>query len=359
MKIKASTGRKLRYGGMSALLTALIIAAVILVNVIFSALSQKFLWYADLTPELLFTASDDALDIIENGDDEFDTLSPIEMVDKMREERLAADSSFDPSSLMINIIFCDDPDNIDANSAQKYVHFTALELEEKFPDHINVEYYNIIRNPSSVSRFKINSLSQIYTTSVIVEFVTEYRIHEMKSFFVFNETDSETPWAYKGERAFVASILAVTRVESPVACITTNHGEAFTDYELATTLVEAGYIVQELDLAAQEILRLIDGKETVYHIMNAVPPTLADVMLALNKDTSIIETQEYYGVLADKWMQLDDGLWAVVADTVRSNATSGKINITNHITTEALKRAGFQQEPVDVETVLKEFWRGE
>ena len=114
-----------------------------------------------------------------------------------------------------------------------------------------------------------------------------------------------------------------------------------------------------IDLAAQEILRLIDGKETVYHIMNAVPPTLADVMLALNKDTSIIETQEYYGVLADKWMQLDDGLWAVVADTVRSNATSGKINITNHITTEALKRAGFQQEPVDVETVLKEFWRGE
>ena len=58
MKLKASTSRKLRYGGVTAVLTALIIAVVIVVNVIFSALSQKFLWYADLTPELLFTLSD-------------------------------------------------------------------------------------------------------------------------------------------------------------------------------------------------------------------------------------------------------------------------------------------------------------
>ena len=118
---------------------------------------------------------------------------------------------------MINIIFCDDPDALDANSAQKYVHYTALELEEKFPDYINVEYYNIIRNPSSVSRFKTNSLSRIYTTSVIIEFGTEYRIREVRTFFTFNETTDEEPWAYNGEKAFTSSILAVTRAESPIA----------------------------------------------------------------------------------------------------------------------------------------------
>ena len=36
MKIKAETGKKLRYGGMSAVLTALIVAVVIIFNVIFS-----------------------------------------------------------------------------------------------------------------------------------------------------------------------------------------------------------------------------------------------------------------------------------------------------------------------------------
>ena len=255
MKIKSSTGRKLRYGGVSAVLTALIIAVIIIVNVIFSALSQKFLWYADLTPELLYSLSDEALDLVENGDDEFDSLSPIEMVDKMRAENLEADPDFDPESLMINIIFCDDPDNIDANSYQRYVHHTALELEEKFPDYINVEHYNIIRNPSSVSRFKVNSLSQIYTTSVIIEFGTEYRVREIRSFYIFNEDTSsdEEPWAYNGEKAFISSILAVTRAESPIACITTNHGETFSDAEFVNTLIDAGYIVQDLDLEKDEI----------------------------------------------------------------------------------------------------------
>ena len=196
MKMKTSTSRKLRYGGVSAVLTALIIAVIIIVNVIFSALSQKFLWYADLTPELLYSLSDTALDLIENGDEKFESLSPIEMVDKAREEN--PDTA--PEDLMIDIIFCDDPDTIEANTYQRYVHHTALELEEKFPDYFNVEHYNIIRNPSSVSKFKTNSLSQIYTTSVIVSFGTEYRVHNVQSFYTFNEGETETPWAYNGER---------------------------------------------------------------------------------------------------------------------------------------------------------------
>ena len=253
MKMKASTGRKLRYGGVSAVLTALIIAVVIIANIIFSALSQKLLWYVDLTPELLYSLSDEAVDLVANGDDEFDTLSPIEMVDKIREEKATEDPEFDIDLLTINIIFCDDPDVLEENSTQRYVYHTALELQDKFPDHINVENYDIIRNPSSVSRFKTNSLSQIYTTSVIIEFGTEFRVRELRSFFTFNETTDEEPWAYNGEKAFVSSILAVTRAESPIACITTNHGENITNAELLNTLVDAGYIIQPLDMAAQEI----------------------------------------------------------------------------------------------------------
>ena len=87
MKMKTSTGKKLRYGGISALVTAVIIAAIILFNVIFSALSYKFTWYADLTPDLLFTLSENCIDLIRNGDDEFEeSSSPIEMVDKIRAE---------------------------------------------------------------------------------------------------------------------------------------------------------------------------------------------------------------------------------------------------------------------------------
>ena len=114
-----------------------------------------------------------------------------------------------------------------------------------------------------------------------------------------------------------------------------------------------------IDLAAKEVLQLTRAEGRVYHIMNAVPPTLGQVMNALNPHNRIVPTQEYYGILSDSWMNLDDTLWAVVADCVRSNATAGKIRVTNVQTTEALEKCGFRQAPVSVDTVLKEFWRGE
>ena len=71
MKMKIGTSRKLRYGGVTAALTAAIIAIVIIVNVMFSALADKFLWYTDLTPELSFTLSENFIDLMKNGDDSF------------------------------------------------------------------------------------------------------------------------------------------------------------------------------------------------------------------------------------------------------------------------------------------------
>ncbi len=253
MKMKTGTSRKLKYGGLSAALTALIIAVIIIVNVIFSALTQKFLWYADLTPELLFSLSDEAVALIKDGDEEFDSLSPIEMVDKIRAEKLAAEPSFDKKTLMINIIFCDEPDALTASSYQRYVYHTALELQDKFPEYIKVKTENIIRNPSSVSKYKTNSLSQIQTSDVIIEFGTEFRVRELRNFFLFDDsTSDEEPWAYNGEKAFASSILAVTRAESPIACLVSNHGEAVSE-QLWQTLEDAGYIVEELDLSAREI----------------------------------------------------------------------------------------------------------
>ena len=41
--------RNLKYGGVAVALTAAFIAIVVVVNVIFTALSAKFNWYTDLT----------------------------------------------------------------------------------------------------------------------------------------------------------------------------------------------------------------------------------------------------------------------------------------------------------------------
>lgn len=250
MKLKSGSSRKLRYGGVTLALTTLILAVVIIVNVIFTALAQKFLWYADLTPELLFTLSDNCVDLIANGDDTYEqSFSPIEMVDKARAEKRAADPSFKDEDLMIRVIFCDDPDAWEETTSSRYVYETAKQLEAKFPNYISVENHNVIWNPSAVSKYGI----YVGTTSVIVEFGTEYRVRDVRSFYTYSDSTSTEPWAYNGEKIFASSILAVTRAESPVACLTTNHGERLSDTELLTTLDTAGFQVQELNLSTDEI----------------------------------------------------------------------------------------------------------
>lgn len=260
MKLRTANSRKLRYGGVTAALTALTIAVIILVNVIFSALAARFTWYIDMTPELLFSVSDKALEIIESGDPQFDTASPIAMVDSIREENRAhnqenglteGDEGYLDEDPYINIIFCDDADTVQKNISQRYVYNTALELQSEFPDHIKVKNYNIYRNPSAVDKYRTTTNSTLSADNVILEFGTEFRVYPLTAFYNYDSDTGET-WAYNGDKKFTAGILAVTRAESPIACFTTNHGEATPDSSLFNTLLDAGFLVNSIDLSSGE-----------------------------------------------------------------------------------------------------------
>ena len=60
MKIGNRFGQKLRYGSVSAALTAAVLVAVILLNVAVSALCVGRRWFMDMTPDALYTLTDDA-----------------------------------------------------------------------------------------------------------------------------------------------------------------------------------------------------------------------------------------------------------------------------------------------------------
>lgn len=249
MKMNTLNSRKLRYGGVTAILTALIVAAVIVFNVIFSALSQKFLWYTDLTPDKLFTVSQNCYDLIRNGDAGFEeSTSPVEKIEEIWAEKRAEDPNFDPATLKINIIFCDDEDAWDAdNTTAQYIYYTAKQLEAEFPDYIRLDFVNIIHNPTRLSKYGVYS-----NDNVIIEFGSEYRLRSIDDFFVANDEESD-PWAYNGEKMFASAIMAVTRAESPLACFTVGHGETLPSDEIIKTLDTAGFEVQSVDLTKEEI----------------------------------------------------------------------------------------------------------
>jgi len=263
MKNSAYNKRKLRYSSVSVLLTALIIAAIIFVNVIFSALAAKHLWYVDLTPEQIFTLSDACFDLIENGDPTIEeSASPIEMIEKFRADNAAynksnglkeGDAGWRDEDLMIEIVFCDEPDAIEAQITHKYVYRTALELQDHFPEYIEVKCYDTVKNPSAVARFMKTSSDYVGPTNVIVSCGSEYRKLALRSFYMFDSATTETPWAYNAEKKYSSAILAVTRTETPIACVTTNHGEIMPSEDFLITLEDAGYEVRPIDLSVEEI----------------------------------------------------------------------------------------------------------
>ena len=215
---------------MSVLITALVIVAVIIFNVIFSALAAKYTWFIDLTTEGIYTLSDNCIELL---DDTFTKISA---------EREANNEE----PLKVKIRFCDLEDNLMADTAQRYVLMTAKELAEKFPDVVEIEYINIWENPTAVEKYKTSVLSSILSTHVIIESGTEYRAYEINRFYLTN-SGTTTPWAYFGEKRFASGILAVTQAESPVAAVLTGHGEIFTDTGLIETLDMAGYEVITID----------------------------------------------------------------------------------------------------------------
>ena len=83
--------KKFKHGSISLALTVTIIAAVILVNAIFTALAEKNLWYIDMTSEDIYSLTDAAKDlIIESAYDPIYGARPLKRFLQSRVETLIA-----------------------------------------------------------------------------------------------------------------------------------------------------------------------------------------------------------------------------------------------------------------------------
>ncbi len=232
-KTKLHESRNLRHGSVATAVTVLLIAAIVLLNVITTALQSKYGLYTDLSNEETFTLSDAFKEAVSNIDSE------------------------------ITITFCHEPDYLEATSTTMYVYRTALQIAEAFPN-VSVRAISINKEPTLFSKYMLTSASNIATTSVIVESGTEFRILGINSFYVAD--DDGTVWAYNGEEKFAANMLSVTSTSLPVAYFTENHGET-KSAALEQLVVDAGYEVKYIDLTKDEIdpeARLIIINNPIY-----------------------------------------------------------------------------------------------
>jgi len=242
MNMRKTFSQKTRHGSISVAISAAVVCAVILVNVLVSALCSSKLFFIDLTTEPLYTLEEDT---------EF-------LLDKTLKE---VDAKRDPKDpVQVDIIFCADPDLLCGSDQMRAVYYTALQIEKAFPKNVKVSTRDVLENPSSVDMYRTNAYTAIYPSYVIVASGTEFRVYTADAFYMYSTTNQTTPSIYSGERTFVKGIMAVTRVDAPICALTTNHGEPFAteegraEYsEFLRVIESAGYDVQTLDLAKEEI----------------------------------------------------------------------------------------------------------
>ena len=242
MKLNDGISRKLRYGSASLGIVAAVIAAVLLLNVAAGLLFGSSLWFVDMTTEPMYGLS--------------------EQGDAMLGSTIASANASRPAEdpVEVEIIFCADPDMLYGNELMRYIYYTARQMEKAYSDTITVRTVDVWDNPSAVDAYRTNAYSSIYQTNVIVASGTEYRVYNYKSFYTYNDTASEEPWAYNGEKTFIKGIIAVTRAEAPVCAVTVGHGEPFdpetgeTAYTEFLKVIEgAGYDIAFVDLTKEDL----------------------------------------------------------------------------------------------------------
>ncbi|MBQ7923498.1 MAG: Gldg family protein [Clostridia bacterium] len=217
--------RKFKYGTAATAFTIAFIAIVVIFNIIFSALSSKYMWYVDMTTDKVFSLSDEAKDILSDITDD------------------------------VYIYFASEPDvlmNGTNSSFMRYVYTTALQLDENFPN-IHVECVDVFKNPSFFRDFYTTAATDIDSDSVVLVSGKEVRVYALEAFFMYDEETQEY-WAYNGEKKLLSGIMQVTQTETPIVSFTMQHGE---DLESAANLMnvfaENGFAVEGVDLSTTEL----------------------------------------------------------------------------------------------------------
>ena len=216
--------RAVRYGRVTVLLTVLVIAAAAVSNTILATLSLRYGWFADLRPALTYPVTDAA----------YEYLDTYVMPDLRK------------SGETLEIIFCNERDNVVSSETMIFVYDTATELAETYPEEIKISYMNIWERPSTARAYGVTA-----DTSVVIKCGERFRTCTAEDFFVLDTTD--TAVGYGGEKRFAVAMKAVVDGDAPKCYVTLNHGESFADYALLRSITDAGYTVSYLDAVRFDI----------------------------------------------------------------------------------------------------------
>lgn len=176
------------------------------------------------------------------------------------------DSLFEPaieSGKVAKIIFCMAKEEVENHDTGRYVHETALNFKERYPNLIEISYLNLVTMQNekmeyvNVDKYTNDGQTKLRRHSVIFECGENYRVitdtYTSAGFAPFFVVNSEKiALAYNGEETIASMISWVLTDERKTVYFTQYHGE-IVDIQFSNFLASAGYYVDVIDLRRDEV----------------------------------------------------------------------------------------------------------
>ena len=246
MKKHSIRNKKVRYAGISVMLTVAILVVTVLLNAVLSSLVTRYSLYTSLIGEQSFAVSEECYDLLEDAFEKAEQ-------NGRRDE--------------VKIIFCDKESVVSQYSHYNYfIYNTVKELSARF-DNIKVEYTDIYTHPTeelkkyTVSYHPLTGeelKTPLLPSSVVVTSGDYHAVYSYTDFYSYESEDVSEAWGYAGERKMTAALLRAVESERHIAVLMLNHGEVLADYEIMAILSDAGYTVVTLDIYNEEIPKECD-----------------------------------------------------------------------------------------------------
>ena len=230
--------KKLKYGALATVITLVVCAIVVVVNIICNMLDKRFNLNIDMTSKGIYQLDEQ-------------TISYLNQLDKDVTITVLADESyFQEKSSMLKV------------AAETLTRFNT-----ESNGHVKVEYVDPTKNPDAISKYSQNysgDLSRgdlVITCGDLVRVVTIQDIIRTDTSMDYNTYTQNTTYTFIGEQTLISAIMGVTDLHPiNIAVITKNGGSAiYNNYDeynyaaLAEILKKNNYNTTEIDIATDPL----------------------------------------------------------------------------------------------------------
>ncbi len=226
-----SLSKRLKYGSVAVVFTVVFIALVAAINVILSAVANKYPLYFDMTSEALYDISEVSIEEI---------------------------NAIDPEK-EVRIMFFAKKDRIyDIGGDVLEMVSTLAEKYDSMFENVTVEYIDLVSTPNIANKYKKTSADTVTQTTVIFacEKTGASKIVQLEGFYSFMVGDdgSRSVYSFDGEKRITSYIKQVATADAPRALFTTGHGEPSPSLLwMGSSLGAEGYEVGTVNLANEDI----------------------------------------------------------------------------------------------------------